>query len=240
MGTCIGNRNIYSNPMQKSCSSFEHKFRLFYRDWKSLVDAITSYCPDDGTVPQSSMERIMTETGLRSAYDDKNSHLKELLDEVVNKSTNQKKTFIYLVLFMCGGNELSKLDYLCATINNMNISKDIVSGSEFKKVLECLMEVSVIIIPKLGKIDLYKEEIAKIPIEAAVNRWCFDSNKETLTINEVRSWGLKCHNFTPGEARAAMVKLIPNEPYVLMPESKIEAPIKNIPKDELRTTEVPA
>lgn len=240
MGTCIGNRNTYRNPMQKACSSFENKLRLFYHDWKHLIGAINSYCPDNGSVPEASMQRIMIETELITVYEDKNSCLKQLLDEVLNEKVSQKNWFICLALFMCGGHELSKFDYLCRTINDKDMTKETIAGAELRKVLECLMEVAVIIIPRLGGIDLHKEEIAKVPIADAVSKWCSDCNKETLTLEEVRSWGLKCHNFTPGEARAAMLKLAVNEPSVLIPENKIEPPIQNLPKDELRTEEVPA
>eukprot|EP00826_Nyctotherus_ovalis_P060164 TRINITY_DN8419_c0_g1_i5.p1 TRINITY_DN8419_c0_g1~~TRINITY_DN8419_c0_g1_i5.p1 ORF type:complete len:240 (-),score=64.91 TRINITY_DN8419_c0_g1_i5:143-862(-) len=239
MGTCIGNRNTYRNPMQKACSAFENRFRLFYHDWKHLVAAINSYCPGDGSVPEASMQRIMAETGLLQVYEDENSHLKELFDEVLKEKTIQRKMFICLSLFMCGGNELSKLEHLCHVINDMDMTKNTVAGAELRKVLESLMEVSVLIIPRLGGIEEHREEIGKVPISEAVNKWCSDCNKETLTFEEVRSWGLKCHNFTPGEARAAMLKLAVKE-SVLLPESKVEPPIQNIPKDELIRTEVPA
>jgi len=233
MGTCIGNRNTYRDSMQKSCSTFENRLRLSYRDWKHSVGAINSYCPEDGTVPKASIEYIMDEIGLTPVYKDKNSHLEELLDEFLKDRVSERKWLIYLALFLCGGDESSKLEYLCQTINNKDMTKSTIPGSELRKILESLMELSVLIIPRLGKIEEHKERISKVEISEAVDEWWPDNSKDIYTFEEVQLWGRKCRSFTTGEARAAMLKLALGKKDELPSEREVEVPTTNAPEDNL-------
>ncbi len=212
MGTCQGNRNTYSNPMQKACTNFENKMRLYTRDWKMMVGAIRSYCPEDGTAPEGAIRRVMQEMGMCSVYDDKTTKLKDLMTEFLKDQVPQRTWLIYFALFMCDGNEAAKMEYLCWTMNGMDMQKTTVPGETFREVLLNLMKLSVVTIPTMGDIKQYKDEIMKQTTADALTKWCPDCNKETLTVDEVRSWGAKCHNFTPGEARAAMLKLAIPEP----------------------------
>ena len=232
MGTCQGNRNIYTNPMQRSCTIFENRLRLYIRDWKMMVAAIRSYSQEDGNVPDNALYRIMAEMGLCSTYDDKTTHLKEIIKGYIKDRDCERNWLIYFMLFMCDGNEASKMEYLCWTLNGIDMTKATVAGPALQEVLSSLMQLSVVTIPAMDSIKDYKEEIGKEPMATAVLKWCPDSYKDTLTIDEVRSWGVKCHNFTPGEARAAMLKLVVPEPV----PKPIESRTVTAPKD---TTEKP-
>lgn len=226
MGSCQGNRNSYTNPMQKACTACENTFRLYHRDWKMMVAAIRSFCPEDGTVPPTAIRRIMQEMGMCSTYDDKAIRLKELINEYLKDANPQQTWLIYFALFMCDGNEAAKMEYLCWTMNGMDMQKTTVSGERFKDLLKCLMKLATQTIPSMGEIKDHKEEISKQPLDEAVTKWCPDCVKENLTIDEVRAWGVKCHNFTPGEARSAMLKLVAPEP----------APKQQPPKQQEPTT----
>ena len=196
MGACVGSRNAYKSEMQKACINFENRLCLPYYDWKHLVAAINSYCHGDGAIPETTMNRIMSEIGLGTVYEDKTTHLKDFLNEYLKDYDSQRIWLIYLVLFMCGGNEPTKMDYLCWTINKMDMEKTTIPGEELKKILESLMKLSVIIIPQMGGFEFHKEEISKKPIEEAVTKWYNECNQETITIQDVRCWGIKSHNFT--------------------------------------------
>lgn len=233
MGNCQGNRNSYSNPMQKACTSFENNLRLYYRDWKMMVAAIKSYCPEDGSVPEYAMKRIMEEVGMTPTYEDKKTHLKDLMEEFLKERSQKQTWLIYFTLFMCDGGEASKMEYLCWTLNDMNMEKTTVSGEALREVLTALMKLSVQTIPAMGEVKDYKEDIYKQSPAELVAKWYPDYSKETLTIDEVRAWGVKCHNFTTGEARATVLKVVLPDPAPKPAERKPEQPtVQTAPSKE--------